>query len=110
MDVFDKMCPLFFNADVGIDEVGPPIKTYAEERGELKSLLVAGRKAGKVLFMTPLFHWYIAHGLVVTKVYQVIQYERSIVAPLWKTGHRPDAAATSKGPGPTPNCCPKTRN
>ena len=59
-DVFDKMCPLFFNADVGIDDVGPPMKIYAEERSELKRsrrLLVAERKAGKVLLITPLFRW-----------------------------------------------------
>ena len=35
-DVFDEMCLLFFNADVGIDDVGPPLKAYGEERGELK--------------------------------------------------------------------------
>ena len=51
------MCPLFFNADVGIDDVGPLMKAYAEQRHEMKRprrLLMAGRKARKVLLIMPL--------------------------------------------------------
>ena len=77
-DDFHEMCPLVFNVDVGIDDVGPLMKAYAEERREMKGprrLLVVGRKARKVLLITPLFRCYVSHALVVTKIYQVVQYE-----------------------------------
>ena len=106
-DVFDERCPLFFNAEVGIDDVSPLMKTYAQERGELKRprrLLVAGHKAQKVLLITPLFRWYIERGLVVTKIYQVVQYElKRVFALSSKTALKRDDAATSKGLGQTPN-------
>ena len=35
-DVCNELCPLFFNADVGIDDVGPLMKVYTEEQGDLK--------------------------------------------------------------------------
>ena len=64
--------PVFGFVEVRIDDVVPLTKTYAEERGELKRpcrLLVVGRKAQKVLLITPLFRWYIKRRHVVTKIY-----------------------------------------
>ena len=72
-DVFDEMYPLFFNADVRIDDMGPPMKTYAEERGEFKRprrLLVGGRKAGKVLLITPLFRLYVACAHLFSRLHE----------------------------------------
>ena len=39
-----------------------------------RRLLVGGIKAKKILLATPLLKWYIEHGLVVTDVYQVIEF------------------------------------
>ena len=35
----------------------------------------AGRKAHQVLLTTPLLNWYLKHGLVVTKVYQAVEWQ-----------------------------------
>jgi hypothetical protein len=33
-------------------------------------------KAEKMLFLTDLLRWYLSHGLVVTRIYQVVEYEK----------------------------------
>ena len=39
-------------------------------------MLVGSYRGDKILLTTPLLRWYIAHGLVVDHVYQVVEYER----------------------------------
>ena len=39
------------------------------------NLLAAGYRGEKILLATPLLRWYLAHGLVVDHVYQIIEYE-----------------------------------
>ena len=59
------------------DDIGEPMKQYAEANKLLtkprKSLI--GSYFGKeILLATPLLQLYLTHGLIVTKIYQVIQY------------------------------------
>jgi len=40
----------------------------------LRKSLIGSNHGTKILLATPLLKWYLEHGLVVTKVYQVIEY------------------------------------
>ena len=50
---------------------------YAEETDSLKTpqrMLIGSLVGKKVLLLTSLAKWYLSHGLVITKVYQIVQY------------------------------------
>ena len=76
---FSEMQPIFKNANVSRDDIGPYMRQYAEEHNILtkpRRMLVGSYRGDKILLTTPLLRWYIAHGLVVDHVYQVVEYER----------------------------------
>ena len=75
---FAEMLPVFKNALVTRDDIGPYMRQYAEEYNILKKprrMLVGSYRGDKILLSTPLLRWYLTHGLVVDRVYQVIEYE-----------------------------------
>ena len=75
---FAEMQPVFKNTTVTRDDIGPYMRQYAEEHNILtkpRRMLVGSYSGDKILLTTPLLRWYIAHGLVVDHVYQVIEYE-----------------------------------
>ena len=75
---FAEMLPVFKNALVTRDDVGPYMRQYAEEYNILnkpRRMLVGSYRGDKILLATPLLRWYLTHGLVVDRVYQVIEYE-----------------------------------
>jgi hypothetical protein len=39
-----------------------------------RRLLVGGMRGGQMLISTPLLKWYLEHGMVVTKIYQVVEF------------------------------------
>ena len=54
------------------------MRQYAEEHDILSKprvMLVGSFRGVKILLATPLLRWYLAHGLVVDRVYQIIEYE-----------------------------------
>ena len=58
------------------DDIGPYMRQYAEEYNILKKtrrMLVGSYRGDKILLATPLLRWYLTHGLVVDRVYQVIE-------------------------------------
>ena len=65
-DHFAEMQPVFKNVTVTRDDIGPFMRQYAE---------VGSFHGIKLLLATPLLIWYLAHGLVVDRVYQVVSYE-----------------------------------
>ena len=74
---FSEMCPLFLTCETPVSAIGDYMKNYAAQHNiplKPKRQLVAGLKAEKVLLITPLLNWYLDHGLVVTKVYQAIEF------------------------------------
>ena len=78
-DHFAEMQPVFKNANVCRDDIGPFMRNYAEEHDIMSTprrMLVGSYRGDKILLTTPLLRWYIAHGLVVDHVYQVVEYER----------------------------------
>ena len=75
---FSEMQPIFKNANVSRDDIGPYMRQYAEENDIMSTprrMLIGSYRGEKILLTTPLLRWYIAHGLVVDHVYQIIVYE-----------------------------------
>ena len=75
---FSEMQPIFKNATVTLDDIGPYMRQYAEENDIMSTprrMLIGSYRGDKILLTTPLLRWYIAHGLVVDHVYQVIEHE-----------------------------------
>ena len=76
-DCFSEMQPVFKNASVTRDDIGPFMRQYAEEHDILtkpRVMLVGSFRSFKIILATPLLRWYLAHGLVVDRVYQIIEY------------------------------------
>ena len=77
-DYFSEMQPVFKNASVTRDDIGPFMRQYAEEHDILSKprvMLVGSFRDVKILLAILLLRWYLAHGLVVDRVYQIIEYE-----------------------------------
>ena len=77
-DHFAEMQPIFKNVTVTRDDIGPFMRQYAEENDIMSAqrrMLVGSFHRIKLLLATPLLRWYLAHGLVVDRVYQVVSYE-----------------------------------
>ena len=75
---FSEMQPIFKNANVSRYDIGPYMRQYAEEHDIMSTprrMLVGSYRGEKILLATPLLRWYLAHGLVVDRVYQIIEYE-----------------------------------
>ncbi len=78
-DYFGEMCPIFCNTDVPMNVIGSHMQEHVKELGlsdKPRRLLVGGTKARQILVATPLLQWYLEHGMVVSKIYQVIEYRR----------------------------------
>ena len=74
---FSEMQPIFKNANVSRDDIGPYMRQYAEENDIMSTprrMLVGSYRGEKILLTTPLLQWYLAHGLVVDRVYQIVEY------------------------------------
>ena len=60
-----------------VEDIGEAMKKYAEQNNLMsqpRRSLIGSYHGKKILLATPLLQWYISHGLVVTKIYQVVQY------------------------------------
>ena len=82
---FAEMSPIFKNVSFSRSDLSSHMQAFAEENHFLKRpqrCLVGSMRAKRQLFLTTLLHWYIEHGLIVTKIYQVIQFHP---APIFKT-------------------------
>lgn len=78
-EYFQEMCPLFCNTLVPFDSIGDHMKVHVKQHGLSKHdrrLLVAGLSAEKILLATPLLRWYLQKGLVVSRIYQVVEYQK----------------------------------
>ena len=73
------MSPLIVVQEIPDRHITEEMKIYEEKTGrktvkETKKLLDV-MKAKKILFYTPLIQWYLQHGLRLTAVHQLIEYE-----------------------------------
>ena len=78
LDYFSEMRPVFKTASVTRDDIGPFMRQYAEEHDILSKprvMLLGSFRGVKIMLASPLLRWYLAHGLVVGRMYQIIEYE-----------------------------------
>ena len=76
-DHFAEMQPIFKNTTVSRDDIGPFMRQYAVDHDIMSTprrMLVGSYRGDKILLATPLLQWYLAHGLVIDRVYQVVEY------------------------------------
>ena len=76
-DYFSEMQPVFKNASVTRDDIGPFMREYAVDHDIMSTprrMLIGSYRGDKILLATPLLRWYLTHGLVVDHVYQIIEY------------------------------------
>ena len=78
-DKFEEMAPLFVVQEIFEELVPEHMKEYKAETGRKTvkgtKKLCGVMKAEKILLYTPLIKWYLEHGLKITAVYQLIEYE-----------------------------------
>lgn len=72
------MPPIFKNADVTVDDIGDFMRNHLKESNtefKKKRYLIGSMFGIKILLITPLLQFYMKHGLVIRKVYQIIQFD-----------------------------------
>ena len=82
-DYFEEMSPLFCTTDIPMESIGSHMQSIAEDLNlstKPRRLLVGGMKAEKILLATPLLKWYLEHGLQITKIYQVVEFDSNCKA------------------------------
>ena len=73
-----EMCPIFKNVDIPFEAIGDTMQSYVTENNlntKPRRGLLGSMFANKILLTTPLLRWYLEHGLEVTDVYEVVEYE-----------------------------------
>ncbi|KXJ16371.1 hypothetical protein AC249_AIPGENE6507 [Exaiptasia diaphana] len=74
---FSEMCPIFKNTEISREDIGEFMKEFAEEEDIMprpRRSLIGSYFGKKILLATPLLKWYLEQGLVVTRIYQVVEY------------------------------------
>ncbi len=74
---FEEMPPIFKNTTVSHRDIGDFMQGYLESQDQTfkdTRYLIGSMWGNKILLITPLLKWYLEHGLVVTKVHQVVEF------------------------------------
>ena len=75
--MFEEMTPIFKNTLVSRADVGLHMREFLERYDKLKKpqrQLIGSFHGEKILIGTPLLQWYLKKGLVVSKVYLLVEY------------------------------------
>ena len=76
---FDNFPPIFKNTLVSKNDIGEPMKNYAEEERLLsqhRKMLISSFTLQNGTLITPLLLFYLLLGLVCTKVHRFVEYTR----------------------------------
>ena len=76
-EYFSKMTPIFKNIDDCLDDVREFMQEYAKEHSikDVPHRLLIGSYFGKKIGLTtPLLKWNLEHGLVITRIYTIVEY------------------------------------
>ena len=79
---FSEMPPIFKNVQLDRSHLSEHMREYAEERALMtrpRRCLIGSMRGDKILLLTELLKWYTEQGLVVDRVYRVIEFERAPV-------------------------------
>ena len=77
---FSEMPPIFKNVNLDRSHLSDHMKQFAETNGYLKRpqrYLIGSMVGEKILLLTELLRWYLQQGLQVSRIYQVVEFERS---------------------------------
>jgi hypothetical protein len=76
LEKFAEMSPIFCNTNIPFEALG----TFTQDTGRglnvtenPRRLLIGGMRARKILLAMPLLKWYLNHGLIISRVNQVIE-------------------------------------
>ena len=78
-EYFREMSPLFCSTDIPYEAMGSHMQRHVDHYNlstNPRRLLVGGMKGKQLLIATPLLRWYLNHGMVVTKIYQVVEFQK----------------------------------
>ena len=78
-EYFQEMSPLFCTTKIPFEAIGEHMQTHIRSHqlsDKPRKLLVGGMKARQIMLATPLLWWYLNHGMVVTKIYQVVEFQQ----------------------------------
>ncbi len=78
-EYFHDMSPIFCTTEVPFEVIGSHMQEHAKKYNisqKPRILLVGGMKAEKILLASKLLQWYLKHGIVVTRIYEVIEFCR----------------------------------
>ena len=76
---FKDLPPIFKSAEVGRGDIGDHMRAFCEESKLLprpRQMLISSYFANQMLIATPLLKWYLDMGLIVTRVYMVMQFDK----------------------------------
>lgn len=76
-EYFSEMCPIFSTVNVGISDIGEHMRSFILEKDlstKDRKMLISEMKAEKILLFTPLIQWYLKHGMVITRIHQVVEF------------------------------------
>ena len=76
-ELFSEMPPIFKHALLSRNDLSEEMLDYALEHNILRQpqkTLIGSYFGKKVLILTTLLQWYLTHGLVVSRIYQVVQF------------------------------------
>ena len=79
-DYFSELTPIFKNTKISRADIGAHMREFAEENKILSTprpSLIGSYFGKQMLFATPLVRWYLSHGLVVSNVTLVLEYQPS---------------------------------
>jgi len=77
-EYFSEMTPIFKNTTVKHQDIGNYSQKYLEEQDQTfpdTRYLIGSMFGEKILLTTSLLRWYLKHGLVISKIYQFIQFK-----------------------------------
>lgn len=75
---FQEMPPIFKNVNISRNDLSDHMRAFAEANKIMpqpQRSLIGSMFGKKILILTTLLKWYLQHGLVVSNVYQVIQFQ-----------------------------------
>lgn len=74
---FENFAPIFSTSNVKPADIGDTMLEHMEKFNipmKSRRLLVGGLSAKRIFILTSLLHWYLTHGVVFEKSYEIVEY------------------------------------
>jgi G:T-mismatch repair DNA endonuclease (very short patch repair protein) len=79
-EFFADLPPIMKHAEVTTDDIGPTMRSFVENNNlsrKPRKMLIASFFGKKILLATPMIQWLLNHGLRITRIHTVVEYERA---------------------------------